>query len=92
MLKQRVRQKRTVWIENGKPRHGTIWASMIAVKKLYKRAITWSKLVYSNKRGQCIKNLLLHNDGKFWKKWRKLKSKRNMDRGLDQTQKLADEQ
>ena len=34
MLKQKVRMKRTVWIENGKPRHDTVWESMIAIKKL----------------------------------------------------------
>ena len=65
MLKQRVRPKQTVWIENGKPRHVTVWACMITVKKLDKRAIKQAKLVQSNKRGQYIKHLLLHNDGKF---------------------------
>ena len=50
---------------------------------------TGYKLVQSKKRGQHVKNLLLYNDRKFWKEWRKLKPKRNIERGLDQTQKLT---
>ena len=67
MLKQIVRLKRIIWIENDKPRFDTVWASMIAVKKLYKGAIKQTKLIKSDERGQYVKNLLLHNDGKFWK-------------------------
>ena len=63
---------------------------MIAVKKLYKRAIKLAKLIQSYKRGQYIKYLLLHNVSKLWKKWRKFKSKRNMNMGLDRAPKLAD--
>ena len=67
MLKQRVRMKRTVRIENGKPRHGAVWESIIAVKKLYKRAIKQAELVQSKKRSACQKIcccIMIENFGK----------------------------
>jgi hypothetical protein len=73
--KREARITRRSWLQNGKPKSGVVFDTMVCARRLYKYEVKKAKKAVKVKHREYIDRLLLDKDCKFWHKWKNINSK-----------------